>query len=62
MTGIFPVFLKIAKMKPLYKKRNMCCFNNDKPISMLVTISRIFERIMYTHLYNYFNVNKLLTK
>ena len=62
MTGIFLGNLKITKLKPLYKKRDMCCFNKDRSISMPMTISGIFERIMYTHLNNYFNVNNLLTK
>ena len=62
MTGIFPEKLKIAKVKPLYKKGDKCCFNNYRPISILPTISKVFERVMYTQLYNYFNVNNLLTE
>ena len=62
MTGIFPEKLKIAKVKPLYKKGDKCCFNNYRPISILPTVSKVFERVMYTQLYNYFNVNSLLTE
>ena len=62
LTGIFPEKLKIAKVKPLYKKGDKCCFNNYRPISILPTISKVFERVMYTQLYNYFNVNNLLTE
>ena len=39
-TGIFPEMLKIAKIKPLYKKGDSSCFNNYRPISLLPTISR----------------------
>ena len=60
LTGIFPDQLKLAKVKPLYKKGDKCCLNNDRPISLLPTISKIFERVMYKQLYQYFNENKLL--
>ena len=55
-TGIFPDALKVAKVKPLYKKGDNCCFNNYRPISLLPTISKIFERVMFTQLYSYFTV------
>ena len=62
MTEIFPEKLKIAKIKPLHRKGDKCCFNNCRPIPILPTISNVFERVMYTQLYNYFNVNNLLTE
>ena len=61
-TGIFPDALKIAKVKPLYKKGDSCCFNNYRPISLLPTISKIFERVMFSQLYSYFNINNLLSE
>ena len=61
-TGIFPDALKVAKVKPLFKKGDNCCLNNYRPISLLPTISKIFERVMYTQLYSYFNVNNLLSE
>ena len=54
--------LKVAKVKPLFKKGNNCCLNNYRPISLLPTISKIFERVMYTQLYSYFNVTNLLSE
>ena len=60
LTGIFPDQLKLAKVKPLYKKGEKCCLDNYRPISLLPTISKIFERVMYKQLYQYFNKNKLL--
>ena len=45
-TGIFPEMLKIAKIKPLYKKDDSSCFNNYRPISLLPTISKVFERVI----------------
>ena len=61
-TGIFPDALKVAKVKPLFKKGDNCCLNNYRPISVLPTISKIFERVMYIQLYTFFNVNNLLSE
>ena len=62
MTGIFPEALKIAKVKPLYKKGDKACLNNFRPISLLPTISKVFERVIYIQLYEYFNMNNLLSE
>ena len=59
-TGIFPEGLKIAKVKPLYKKGDKTNLNNYRPISLLPTISKVFERVIYLQLYNYLNINALL--
>ena len=61
-TGIFPDALKIAKVKPLYKKSDIFSLNNYRPISLLPTISKIIERVMYTQLYIYFNAKNLLSE
>ena len=59
LTGIFPDQLKLAKVKPLYKTGDKSCLNNYRPISLLPTISKIFERVMYKQLYqNKKNKNK----
>ena len=60
LTWIFPDQLKLAKVKPLYKKEDKCWLNNYRPISLLPKLSKIFERVMYKQLYQYFNENKLL--
>ena len=52
-TGIFPNALIIAKVKPLYKKFDNFCLNNYRPISLLPTISKIFERVMFIQLFSY---------
>ena len=38
------------------------CFNNYRPISLLPTISKIFERVMFIQLYSYLNANNLLSE
>ena len=50
-TGIFPKVFKIAKVKPIYKKGDKADLNNYRPISLLPTISKIFERVIHTQLY-----------
>ena len=58
-TGIFPDALKIAKVLPLYKKNDASSFNNYRPISLLPSISKVFEKIMFKQIYNYFQTYKL---
>ena len=59
-TGIFPDNLKIAKVLPIYKKDDETLFDNYRPISILPAISKLFERVVYNQLYEYFALNNLL--
>ena len=58
-TGVFPDNLKIAKVVPIYKKGNQYSFSNYRPISILPSISKIFEKVIYNQIYNYFVNNNL---
>ena len=49
-------------MKPLFKRGDVNQLNNYRPISLLPTISKVFENIIYSQLYTYFNENNLLTE
>ena len=60
MTGIFPAHLKIARVLPLYMKDNPYIFDNYRPISLLPSISKVFEKIVYKQVYDYFQTNHLL--
>lgn len=44
---------KIAKVFPLHKSGERDDANNYRPISVLSTIARLFERLMYDQLYSY---------
>ncbi len=57
-TGTFPDKLKIAKVTPVYKKDDQTQFTNYRPISLLPVISKIFERIIYNQVYNFFITEK----
>ena len=53
--GIFPDKLKIAKVVP---KGDNTLFPNYRTISILPSLSKIFEKIVYSQLYAYFECNK----
>jgi hypothetical protein len=58
--GIFPDALKLAKVIPLFKKDDPSYFNNYRPISLLLSVSKIYEKIVHKQLLSYFTNNKLL--
>ena len=61
-TVIFPDSLKIAKIIPIYKKGEPTDLSKYRPISLLPTISKIFERIIHIELQEYLNRNNLLAE
>ena len=58
--GIFPQELKTANVLPLFKSGDEFMFNNYRPVSMLCSLSKVFEKIMYTRLLSYLNDHKIL--
>ena len=58
-TGIFPRELKISRVKPLFKKGDPMLFSNYRPISLLSSISKIYEYVIFHQLLNYMDTNKL---
>lgn len=61
-SGSFPQELKLAKVKPLFKKGNKSNKNNYRAISLLPSFSKIFEKIIYHRLLNFLNKYNLLNK
>ena len=62
-SGVFPSNLKVAQVIPLFKnKGEPFCFGNYRPISLLNVISKIYERVVYNQLYEYFVTNNLFYK
>ena len=61
ITGKFPDHLKLAKVIPIYKCKDNRIMNNYRPISLLPSFSKIFERLVYNRLYRYLKNNNLLT-
>ena len=54
-TGVYPEKFKISKITPIYKKNERINIVNYRPISLLPTLSKIFERVIHTQLYTYFD-------
>ena len=52
-TGKFPNELKIGKITPVYKKDDAELLKNYRPISTLPIFGKIFEKIIYTRLYDF---------
>ena len=52
--GKFPDELKLGKITPIFKKDNEELLENYRPVSTLPIFGKIFEKILYTRLYNYF--------
>ena len=51
--GCFPDLMKYADVVPLYKAKEHYLTNNYRPISLLITISKLLEKVMYKRTYNF---------
>ena len=60
LSGIFPSQLKCAKVFPIFKGGVKSDPKNYRPISILPTVSKIFEKHVNKHLMNYLNKYKLI--
>ena len=54
-TGKFPESMKKADVTPLYKAKDEHECTNYRPISLLLTLSKLLEKVMYTRTYNFLN-------
>ena len=59
-SGEYPDDWKLAKVSPVFKAGKRNDPNNYRPISILSTISRVFEKLVYEQIYNYLTKNNLL--
>ena len=59
-SGCFPTALGQAVVYPLYKAGLKLDVSNYRPISLLVTWSKVFEREMYHRVYSYLEANSLI--
>ena len=58
--GIFPDQMKIAEVVPLYKGKSTDELVNYRPISLLLTISKLLEKIIYKRLIKFIDKYKIL--
>ncbi|KAJ8723159.1 hypothetical protein PYW08_003071 [Mythimna loreyi] len=58
--GEFPDLMKYSKLMPLFKTGSTTDPTNYRPISVLPTFSKIFEKLILEQLQRFFNKHKLL--
>ena len=52
-TGEFPNDMKLAEVVPLYKNKEHYFESNYRPISLLTTISKILDKVVYKRVYKF---------
>ena len=58
--GIFPDTLKTGLVSPIYKKGDPQLLDNYRPISTLPIFSKIFEKLIYTRIYDFLVAKNVL--
>ena len=59
---VSPECLKIAKVLPLFKKGDDSLPSKYRPISLLCSLSKVFEKLLHKRMVNFFNKNNLFTR
>jgi Notch-like protein len=59
--GIFSDRLKYATIVPVYKRGDRNTISNYRPISILTTFNKIFEKIMYSRMIKHLNITSYVT-
>ena len=57
--GCFPDAMKIAEIIPLYKGKDYDQVENYRPVSLLMTMSKVLEKIIYIRLYKFLTKYKI---
>ena len=58
--GIFPNTMKITEIIPLFKCNDSSIVNNNRHFSLLITMSKMLENIIYNRLYSFLKKNNIL--
>ena len=53
--GVFPKILKVGRVTPIFKKGDAQLFGNYRPVCTLPIFGKIFEKIIFNRLYNFFS-------
>ena len=62
ITGIFPTWLKYSQVVPTYKKGDKHELSNYRHISLSISLSKIFEKVIYNRLYDHATRYEILAK
>ena len=60
LAGVFPDELKIAKVIPHFKTGNRNPVSNYRPISILPTLSKIFEKLIHKRIYEFLESHNII--
>lgn len=60
LQGIVPRQFKIAEVCPVHKSGSKTIVNNYRPIALISNIAKIFEKVVWTRLYNFATEYKLI--
>ena len=58
--GVFPTQLKSARVIPVFKEGSKCDVENYRPISLLSSFSKIYEKLMYNRIIAFLELNNSL--
>ena len=58
--GIFQDKMKLADTIPLHKGKDKCMVDNYRPISLLITLSKLLEKLVHKRIYNFLETNGLI--
>ena len=59
--GKYPQAMKISQVIPIHKRGPKDIVSNFRPISLQNQINKVFEKILYKRVYNYFEKYNILT-
>ena len=59
--GVFPNDWEKSNVVPIHQKESKNLIKNYRPISLLQIFSKVFERLVFNMLFNFFLQNKLST-
>ena len=60
--GVYPNLLKVAKVVPIFKKGSKDECSNYRPISLLMNINKLFEKIIHKRMYSFLEKKKILNQ
>jgi hypothetical protein len=58
--GIFPECLKYSQINPVFKNWDKSDMDNYRPIALLTSFSKIFEKVIYKRIYQHVTSNNIL--
>lgn len=60
-SGKMPTSWKEANVCPIFKSGDHSLTSNYRPISLLNTVNKVFEKVIFKHLYNFFRENNTIS-